>query len=413
MKVLIIGRGGREHALAWKLKQDPVVKELFIAPGNGGTKDIGCTVPLEEDDLVGLMVWAKEQAIDLTVVGPEKPLVQGIVDLFARNELLAFGPHEHGAALEGSKILAKEIMGRAHVPTAYHVVVHSKGEVQEVLSRHKGSIVLKADGLAQGKGVVVAHTSEEAWAAAENLLAFNNFGPLILEEYLSGDELSLLALCHGENYVLLDSSRDHKRLGDGDSGPNTGGMGAYSPVEGFSRTRNEEIGEMVIAPILREMARRGTPYNGILYAGLMLTPDGPRVLEYNCRFGDPEAQALLPRLNTGLASLLYEGAQGLIPSEPLSWDRRSALALILASDGYPGPFEKGYPIEGLDDLNDVIVFHGGTALHRGQLITAGGRVLALTALDDDLDAARKKVYEAADKVDFKGKYYRRDIGRRG
>jgi phosphoribosylamine---glycine ligase len=410
LRILVVGSGGREHALVRALLRSPQQPEVLCAPGNAGIRRDATPLDAPADDPRGLAAAAAAAAIDLAVVGPEAPLVDGAADALADAGVRCFGPSAAAARLEGSKAFAKEIMGAAGVPTAAHRVVTS---VDDGLAAVPGyPAVIKADGLAAGKGVVIAPDEAAARTALTAMLVERRFGdhPVVVEEHLAGDELSLLALCDGERAVPLAPARDYKRIGDGDTGPNTGGMGCYSPVpEGEALVADVIAG--VHQPVVDELARRGTPFHGVLYAGLMLGPDGPQVLEFNVRFGDPETQVVLPRLRTDLLALLLAATEpGGLAATALDWDPRAAVCVVLASRGYPESAVTGDPIAGLDALPPgVEVFHAGTAERDGAIVTAGGRVLGVTALGPDRAAARSAAYAAADVIAFEGRQLRRDI----
>ena len=420
MKILIVGSGGREHALAWKIRQSPFLSKLYAAPGNAGIAELAECVPIAAEAVEDLVRFAKEKEIDLTVVGPEAPLARGVVDRFQAEGLKIFGPTQAAARLESSKIFAKETMVRAGVPTAESKVFDDASRAKHYLVESEPPLVIKADGLAAGKGVIVASTCEEAVQAVTQFMEEEKLGEagkrVLIEEKLEGEELSVLVLTDGENFIPLASAQDHKRLQDFDRGPNTGGMGAYSPPPFLSKENFQKVLEKTVRPLLSEMAKQGCPYRGVLYTGLMLTKNGPYVLEYNARFGDPETQAILPRLKSDLLPLLIEIAEGRFPAGPLEWDERSALNVVMAAGGYPGTYEKGAAISGLENLSksaDQFVFHAGTARNEhGELVTAGGRVLSVTALGETLKAAQERAYQAIYQIRFSGAQFRKDIGRR-
>jgi phosphoribosylamine---glycine ligase len=413
LKALVVGGGGREHALVRTLLRSPRGPELLCSPGNAGIARDGVEC-LPDDDLVGL---ARERGVDLVVVGPEAPLVAGLVDELAAAGIAAFGPTREAARIEGSKAYAKQLMKDTGVPTASHVLFRTREEAAEHLACASYPAVLKADVLAAGKGVIIAAHEREARAALDVFFGERRFGDteVVLEEFLEGEELSLLALCDGERAVPLAPAQDYKRIFDGDEGPNTGGMGSYSPVPGFDHARAQELAALVHQPIVDELRRRGTPFHGVLYAGLMMGPSGPKVLEYNARFGDPETQAVLPRLRSDLLELLEASTRlgGLEGVEP-QWSDDWAVTLVLASRGYPESASKGDVISGLDAAAaaGAEVFHAGTAERDGELVTAGGRVLAVTALGDGPAEARERAYAAADKIEFAGRQLRTDIALR-
>ncbi|MDE7240759.1 phosphoribosylamine--glycine ligase [Desulfovibrio sp.] len=419
MRILVIGSGGREHALAWKLGQ--IADAVFVAPGNGGTEGANVrNVAIAVDDLDALVDFCRRERIDLVVPGPELPLTLGVTDRMAEAGIPCFGPDAYCARMEGSKSFAKEVMAAAGVPTAACAVFTDADAAREHIRKSKVPPVIKADGLAAGKGVVVAKTTQEALEAVDAMLEDRAFGAagarILLEERLDGEEVSLLCLCDGERATPLPSAQDHKAAWDNDEGPNTGGMGAYSPAPVLPDERLEELADLTVRPVLRELARRGHPFRGVLYAGLMMTPDGPKVLEYNVRFGDPECQPLLMRLEGDLAALMLDCVQGKLDPAALSWSDRTALGVVLASKGYPGSYRKGMPIEGLDEadaLSGVKVFHSGTRKEDGKTVSAGGRVLCVTALGDDLSDARAKAYAALEKITMPESFYRRDIGAKG
>lgn len=416
MKVLVVGQGGREHALAWKIKQSPLVTKIYVSPGNAGTSLLGENIKFVDNYYQELLNWAIQKEIDLTVIGPEQPLVEGLVDMFLAEGLLVFGPTGAAAALEGSKIFAKELMMEANVPTAAFLATDDINEVKKYLGSSGGPYVIKADGLAAGKGVIICQTSAEALKVATGLLQKGQLGQagkrIVLEEYLVGNEVSILVLVDGKNHILLTPSRDHKKVGEGDTGPNTGGMGAYSPVPDVGEDILAQIDETIVGPVLKMLHKRGIEYRGILYVGLILTKEGPRVLEFNVRFGDPETQVVLPRLKSDLVPYLLGAARGRLPAEPLQWLSDTCLGVVLASGGYPGEYQRGYPISGLDDLSPAVnVFQAGTQRKDNLIVTSGGRVLCLVGMGKDREEAGKLVYREIKKIKFKDCFYRRDIGK--
>ena len=410
-RVLVVGAGGREHALVRTLGRSPRRPELLAAPGNAGIARDGIEC-LADDDLVAL---AREREVDFVVVGPEAPLVAGLVDDLAAAGIPAFGPSKAAARIEGSKAYAKELMKASGVPTASHVLLRDRDEAAAHIACASYPAVLKADVLAAGKGVIIAQDEREARVALDVFFAERRFGQteVVLEEFLEGEELSLLCLCDGERAIPLAPAQDYKRIFDGDLGPNTGGMGSYSPVPGVDAERAEELADAVHAPIVDELRRRGTPFHGVLYAGLMMTAAGPKVLEYNARFGDPETQAVLPRLRSDLLDLLEASARpgGLAGAEP-EWAPEWGVTVVLASRGYPESSSKGDVISGLDDVAGVEVFHAGTAERDGEVVTAGGRVLCVTALGAGPGEARDRAYAGAQRIEFDGRQMRSDIAAR-
>jgi phosphoribosylamine--glycine ligase len=419
MKILVIGGGGREHAIVWRLAQDSCGPELFCAPGNAGTASLARNVPVSAEDVPGLLAWAKEHRPDLTVVGPEVPLCLGLADAFAACGLRVFGPCQAAARMEGSKLFSKEIMTAAGVPTARASSFSDADEAVAALSGFSLPVVIKADGLAAGKGVIIAQTRDEAVAAIRSMLVDAVFGQagasVLVEEFLEGEEASILALVDGERAVLLPASQDHKRVYDADQGPNTGGMGAYTPAPVVTPDLLPVITDTVILPVVRELKRRGIVYKGVLYAGLMIGPRGINVLEFNARFGDPETEAVLPRLAGDLIPALQACIDGTLSESLVSVRPEAAATVIMAAGGYPGAYKKGTPIYGLEEAARVpnsVVFHAGTASKDGQVVTSGGRVLAVTALGPDLKTAVGRAYEAAEKIRFDGAHYRRDIAHR-
>lgn len=418
MQVLVVGQGGREHALAWKLGQSPKVTRVFCAPGNAGTAEDATNVDLNPSDTQRLIKFARAEGIDLTVVGPEGPLVAGLVNEFQSAGLRVFGPSRAAAQLEGSKSFAKQMMRLANVPTAeFHTFTDADDAVRHIEERAEAPLVVKADGLAGGKGVCVCSNRDEAIAAVHRMMVDREFGAagsrVVIEERLSGQELSVLAVVDGRTIVTLEPAQDHKAAYDGDRGPNTGGMGAYSPTPIAPPEVMDEVIHKVLVPIVHTMRRQGIEYRGVLYAGLMLTTQGPKVLEFNVRFGDPEAQPVLMRLKSDLFDLLWAATEGKLRDQPeLQWDPRPAVCVVMASEGYPGPFTKGHPIRGLSEaaqLPDTKVFHAGTVKVGDQILTDGGRVLAVTALGDQIADAKRRAYEAVKRIRWDGAWCRKDI----
>ncbi|MFQ6023938.1 MAG: phosphoribosylamine--glycine ligase [Acidiferrobacterales bacterium] len=421
MKVLIVGGGGREHALAWKAAQSPRVQKVYVAPGNAGTAREENTenVDVKVDDIDGLLHFAQAQAIDLTIIGPEAPLVAGTVDAFQASGRACFGPTKAAAMLEGSKAFTKDFLARHGIPTAAYASFTDVEDASAYIREHGVPIVVKADGLAAGKGVIIAQTVEEAIAAVRGMLAGEAFGDagrrVVIEEHLSGEEASFIVMVDGEHILPMATSQDHKARDDGDQGPNTGGMGAYSPAPVVTREVQTRIMTEVIGPTVRGMAREGYAYTGFLYAGLMIAGDGtPNVLEYNCRFGDPEAQPILLRLQSDLIELIEAALARRLDGVETRWDPRIALGVVMAAGGYPGSYHRGDVISGLPSAPeaDYKVFHAGTADRDRQIVTNGGRVLCVTALGDSVRAAQVRAYELVHQISWKDVYYRRDIGYR-
>lgn len=420
MKVLVVGGGGREHALVWRLARSPRVDRLYCAPGNAGIGELAELVPIDAADVAGLVRFAREEGIDLVVPGPELPLTLGLVDELERFGLRGFGPGREAARLEGSKSFAKELMRRHRIPTAFFASCSEPEDARRYVAEVGAPIVVKADGLAAGKGVLICHTVREAEEAIDEIMRGRIFGDagntVVVEEYLEGEEVSFMAITDGRTVLPLESSQDYKRAFDGDRGPNTGGMGAHSPAGAMTPELHEEIMERIMRPIVAALAARKIVYRGVLYAGLMLTEDGPKVLEFNVRFGDPECQALMLRLRSDLLGLMEAAVEGDLGTRAIEWDPRAAACVVLASEGYPGPCEKGKVIAGLEELRDWqngVVFHAGTARREdGAVITNGGRVLGVTALGDTLADAIAEAYRAAGRISWDGMFYRRDIGRR-
>jgi phosphoribosylamine---glycine ligase len=432
MKVLVIGKGGREHALVWRLHQSETVWKIFCASGNPGIDQIAEAVPIAPTDVASLVEFAKSKSIDLTIVGPEDPLAAGIVDQFTRAGLKIFGPTAAAAQLETSKSFAKTIMREANVPTADFAAFDDAESARRYVKARSGSMVVKADGLALGKGVTVCHDTATALEAITDAMERRRFGAagsrVIVEEFLTGEEISFFALCDGENAIPLGTFQDHKQVFDGDRGPNTGGIGAYSPVPQFGPEMEARTMREVILPTLAAMNARGTPFRGVLYAGLMTDGERISVVEFNVRFGDPECEPQMMRLESDLAEILLAAVEGNVANAAVRLSPRSAVAVVLASGGYPGEYKKGIPIRGLDRLEGnvpsdikvkwamkkirVKVFHSGTAMRDGQLVTDGGRVLTVTAMAPELATAVDAAYEAAEMIEFEGRHFRRDIARR-
>jgi phosphoribosylamine--glycine ligase len=416
VKILVIGSGGREHALVWKLAQSPEADRIFCAPGNTGTQEISENVSIPANDLPRLARFAKENGIDLTVIGPDDPLAAGIVDLFEAEGLRVFGPNKKAARLEASKIFAKELMSAEKIPTAPARTFSSSAEALNYCDEVALPVVIKADGLALGKGVVVAHDRAGAHQAIRSIMEERAFGEagrrIIIEECLCGSECSVHALVSGKSFRMLATARDHKRALDGDEGPNTGGMGAVSPADNWNAEREGNFTSSIMQPLLDRLTRNGTTFRGLLFPGLMITDDGLRVLEFNCRFGDPETQAILPRMKSDLLPLLVATIEGGLENVVIEFDPRVAVTVILASGDYPGKYETGKPIEGLKNAArspEVKIFHAGTKRQDGKTVTSGGRVLAITALGDSVTQARQRAYAAIDQIHFDGCHFRRDI----
>lgn len=412
MRILVIGSGGREHALVHKLAQSPLAEKIFVAPGNGGTGKLAENVNLAADDIPALVHFAEENGIDLVVPGPELPLTLGITDAMAKIGVPCFGPDAFAARLEGSKNFAKEIMYAAGVPTAQSRLFTDAAAAKKYATEAGVPLVVKADGLAAGKGVIVPETLEETLEAIDALFAANN-AAVLLEEKLEGEEVSLLCFCDGSVAAPLPSAQDHKKAYDGDKGPNTGGMGAYSPAPCLPDDKLEEMTDLVVRPILAEMTKRGHPFKGVLYAGLMLTPKGPKVLEYNVRFGDPECEPLLLRMQSDLAQIARACVNGSLVSQTLSFSPRPALGVVLAAEGYPGAYKKNLPLVDPETDSDTVIFHAGTTSRDGKLQSSGGRVFCVTALGDTLAVARDKAYAAVRAASAPGLRCRSDIGFRG
>lgn len=420
-KILVIGQGGREHALVWKLAQSAEVEKIYAAPGNPGIAELAQCEDIEVDDLSELLFFAWSQKIDLTVVGPEVPLTAGIVELFHDHDLQIFGPTSAAARLEGSKVFAKDLLRKYNIPTAaYETFEDMQPALKYALDFIKNGrrAVIKADGLAAGKGVVIASTEAQVTAALVGMMQDRQFGKagdkVVIEEFLEGEEVSFFAISDGQNYLPLMAAQDHKQVYDNDEGPNTGGMGAYVNPPVYTAELHQEVLKTIVEPVIAAMQAEGCPYQGVLYAGLMITADGPKVLEFNCRFGDPETQAIMPMLDGDLLPVLEASARGDIKGVRLGIKPGSCVCLVLASGGYPESYQKGLPISGLDAVDrDTIVFHAGTAKKAGRIVTNGGRVLNLVSAADSIRDAIDRVYREAAKISFENMHYRKDIGHKG
>jgi phosphoribosylamine--glycine ligase len=418
MKVLVIGSGGREHTLCWKIAQSSAVDEVFCAPGNGGTAQDAICIDIAGDDVPSLVKFVKDNNIELTVVGPEAPLVDGIVDAFAAENLAIFGPDRKGAALEGSKIFAKTAMNDCSIPTARFETFTDASAAKAFIKDADFPVVVKADGLAAGKGVIVTSSKDEAMSAVDDIMVKREFGnagsSVVLEERLIGEEASFIAICDGEHIVPLASSQDHKPVYDNDKGPNTGGMGAYSPAPVLDEKTTSGVLDTILYPLVHGLRKQGIIYRGVLYAGLMITDQGPKVLEFNVRMGDPETQPLLIRLKSDIVPVLLEVAKGgSIKDITLNWEQGPSVCVVLASGGYPGSYEKGKVISGIETaekVNGIKVFHAGTRIQGNNIVTSGGRVLGVTAVGEDLKSTIDKAYQAVSHISFEKMYYRKDIG---
>ena len=419
MKVLVIGGGAREHALVWKIKQSPLVTKIFAAPGNAGISDIAECVAIQADNVKGLLEFALKEKIDLTVVGPEIPLVLGIQNLFQEKGLKVFGPSKEAAMLEGSKVFSKQIMTKYGIPTAEYEIFSNAKEAKHYVIETEMPVVIKADGLAAGKGVMICDTAEQAVMAVTQIMEQKIFGDagnkIVIEEKLEGEEISVFALTDGKTILPLVSARDHKRAYDNDQGPNTGGMGAFSPNPQFSDAEIQEMVKIAIEPLVKGMEKEGKPFRGVVFAGIMMTAKGPYVLEYNARFGDPETEVILPRLKSDIVPVFQQISEGRLSTKSLEWDSRPCMTVVMVAGGYPGSYAKGNPIQGLSTAaqrKDVCVFHAGTALNDAkQVVTAGGRVLAVTAWGENMRDVFDRAYQAVSDIQFKDVYFRRDIGR--
>jgi phosphoribosylamine--glycine ligase len=419
MKVLVVGGGGREHALVWKIAQSPTVSKVYCAPGNAGISEQAMLVPIKANDLNALLEFALREKIDLTVVGPEEPLTRGIVDLFESKGLSIFGPSKKAAEIEGSKAFAKEMMRKYHIPTASYEIFESRREAVNYIRKQGVPIVVKADGLASGKGVIICNTVEEAIQSVDMVMVEKKFGQagdrVVVEEYLVGEEASYIAFTDGKAILPLASSQDHKPIFDGDQGPNTGGMGAYSPAPVVTEEVNEKIVEKILRPIIQGMGEEGRLYKGVLYAGLMIHNGHPKVLEFNARLGDPETQPVLTRMKGDIVPILEACIRGNLSQYGIEWDSRASVCVVMASKGYPGDYGKGKIIEGLKEvsqMNDLFVFHAGTGFKDDRVVTNGGRVLGVTGLGGDIRRAMEWTYQAVKKISWEGVHYRTDIGQK-
>ncbi len=419
MKVLVVGGGGREHAIIWKISQSPKVSKIYCAPGNGGISSIAECIDISATDIPGMVEFAKKRDIDLTIVAPDDPLAMGMVDALQAEGLRAFGPTKDAAIIEGSKIFAKKLMEKYHIPTASYCVFDDYNRALEYLGRAQYPMVLKADGLALGKGVVIAKDIQQAQKTIYSMMVNKVFGnagsKVIMEEYMIGPEVSVLAFTDGKTIIPMVSSQDHKRAYDGDQGPNTGGMGAFSPSRVYTPTIAKLVKDTIIIPTIHAMAEEGRPFKGVLYFGLMLTEDGPKVLEYNARFGDPETQVILPRLKTDLIDIFEAIIDEKLDKMDIKWDDNAAVCVILASGGYPKSYQKGYKITGIDRVlmeSNVVLFHSGTKKVDGEYYTNGGRVMGVTAVAKNLDEAIENAYQQVRKIRFKDVFYRKDIGKK-
>ena len=418
MKVLVVGGGGREHALCWKLKQSPLLSKLWCAPGNAGIKDVAECVAIGAEDVAGLVAFARDNAVDLVVVGPEAPLVLGLADRLNEAGIKVFGPSAAAAALEGSKGFMKDVVWKAGIPTAWYGRFTDIDKAKEFIREKGAPIVVKTDGLAAGKGVVVAMTLDEALKAVDDMMGDKVFGDagneLVIEEFLDGEEASFFALCDGKNALALVAAQDHKRVGDGDTGPNTGGMGAYSPAPVVTPEAQAEVMERCILPAVRTMAAEGKPFTGVLFAGLMVTADGPKLLEFNVRFGDPECQVLMARMKSDLLPILLAAAEGRLDGAAVEWRDDTAMVVVMAARGYPGTYLKNTVIKGLAAAGQVegaVVLHAGTARGpEGDIVATGGRVLGITAVGSGVREAQARAYRAVDRIEWPEGFCRRDIG---
>ena len=416
MKVLVIGGGGREHTLVWKIAQSPKVSQIYCTPGNAGISKLAQCINIDADNIAKLVDFAQKEKIDLTVVGPELALSKGIVDEFNRKGLRIFGPSKKATEIESSKVFSKYLMKKYNIPTATYEVFQNSEKAFDYIKQQNFPLVIKADGLAAGKGVFIVKDLVQARDALDALMEEKNFGEagrqVVIEEFLEGEEVSILAFCDGKTVVPMVSSQDHKKIFDNDRGPNTGGMGAYSPVPFCNHKSEEMVLQKILIPVIKGLQKEDREYKGVIYAGLVLTKEGPKVLEFNARFGDPETQAVLPRLETDLIEILLAVVEGNLSKVNIKWKDKATVCVILASGGYPGKYQKGkviYGFEKLENKKDIIVFHAGTKLQEGKIVTAGGRVLGVTAWDDTISKARERAYKGVKEIYFEDMYYRKDI----
>ena len=417
MKVLVVGGGGREHTIVWKISQSPKVDKIYCAPGNGGIASLAECVNISATDIDGIVKFAKEKAVDLVMVAPDDPLVLGMVDALEKEGIRAFGPRANAAIIEGSKVFSKELMKKYNIPTAGYEVFTDSSAAIEFVKKGTFPTVIKAEGLALGKGVIIAQNEEEAVSGIKEIMEDKKFGEsgnrIVIEEFLTGPEVSVLAFTDGKTVKPMVSAQDHKRAYDNDEGLNTGGMGTFSPSRLYDAAKAEECMENIFLPTIKAMSAEGRPFKGVLYFGLMMTQKGVKVIEYNCRFGDPETQVVLPRLKTDLVEIMEAVIDERLGEIEIEWADNAAVCVVMASGGYPSSYKKGYEISGIDAvdaLDDMIVFHAGTALSDGKLVTNGGRVLGVTAVGENLDAAIKRAYEGVDKISFTDEFHRSDIG---
>ncbi len=414
MKILVVGGGGREHAIIWKLRQNKNIGEIHCAPGNGGISALAKCIPIKATDIEGITKYAKSEKFDLVIVAPDDPLYMGLVDKLTEQGIRAFGPAKLAAEIEGSKVYAKELMKKYDIPTAGYEVFNDFNSAQAYIKKSGFPLVVKADGLALGKGVIICDKYDQAVDALKTIMLEKKFGEagsrVVIEEFIEGPEVSVLSFCDGKTILPMASAQDHKRAFDGDEGPNTGGMGTFSPSPKYTPEIQKQVEKTIIYPTVKALQTEGRPFKGIIFFGLMLTKDGPKVLEYNARFGDPEAQVVLPRLKNDLLEIIEACIDGTLSDIELKWNDQSAVCVVMASGGYPGSYKKGIAITGLSDVKDAVVFHAGTKKENGSYFTSGGRVLGVTALGKDIESARETAYSEIKKIVFEGAQYRTDIG---